>query len=149
MSASLVFYEKPGCLSNTRQKALLGARGHRLTVRDLLTEAWTPELLRPFFGERPVAEWFNPTAPRVKRGDVRPAELDEPTALALMVAEPILIRRPLIEVCVAPGAAIVRCCGFEAGSLLASLGIELGPTEDLQSCSNPATDARCPHPGGP
>jgi nitrogenase-associated protein len=141
MTASFVFYEKPGCLSNARQKAPLGARGHRLAVRDLLSEPWTPE--------RPVAEWFKPSAPRVKSGEVRPADLDNATALALMVSEPILIRRALMEVCAALGAAVVRTCGFEAGHVLASLGIELGLTEDVQSCANPAGDAHCPYPGGP
>ena len=64
MMATVIFYEKPGCLSNARQKALLGAHGHRLHVRDLLAEAWTPERLRPFFGERPVADCPDPGGPR-------------------------------------------------------------------------------------
>ncbi len=93
---TLVFYEKPGCVTNARQRALLAAHGHRLTVCDLLRERWTAERLRPFFGDRPVADWFNPTAPRIKSGELDPATLDEPTALALMVADPILIRRPLM-----------------------------------------------------
>jgi nitrogenase-associated protein len=148
MTGTVVFYERPGCLSNARQKALLVARGHHLTVRDLLSEPWIPERLRPFFGERPVTAWFNPSAPRVKSGEVRPGMLDEKAALSLMVAEPLLIRRPLMEICAAPGAAVERACGFEAGPELDSLGVELGPAEDLQSCSNLAADARCPYPGG-
>jgi hypothetical protein len=57
--AKILFFEKPGCANNTRQKALLAAAGHEVDARNLLTEAWTPERLRPYFGSRPVAEWFN------------------------------------------------------------------------------------------
>jgi nitrogenase-associated protein len=96
--STIVFYEKPGCISNTRQKALLQAAGHSLEVHNLLTEAWTPDRLRPFFGNLPVADWFNRTAPQVKSGEVDPDRLDEVTALGLMVNNPILIRRPLMQV---------------------------------------------------
>lgn len=141
MTAAVVFYEKPGCLSNARQKELLRALGHRLEVRDLIAEQWTADRLRPFFGERPVAEWFNPTAPRVKAGEVLPQRLDAKQALDLMVADPILIRRPLIE------SAGGRCCGFEPGPILDELGVDLAPWQDLQSCSKPGPDAYCEPPG--
>lgn len=93
----IVFFEKPGCINNTKQKALLEEAGHQVIARDLLAESWTPERLRPFFGARPVSEWFNPSAPRIKSGEVVPAELDEARALELMTADPLLIRRPLLE----------------------------------------------------
>jgi nitrogenase-associated protein len=137
----IAFYEKPGCISNNKQKLLLAKHGHRLLVHNILAEAWTPERLRPFFGERPVPDWFNPTAPRVRDGDIVPAELTEAEALALMVAEPLLIRRPLMET---PDG---RCAGFEDGPVLASLGVRLAPDEDLQSCSRADGEPECPPPG--
>ena len=76
---------------------MLAAAGHEVIARNLLTEPWTRERLLAFFGERPVAEWFNRAAPRVKSGDVIPEFLDETAALQLMLADPLLIRRPLIE----------------------------------------------------
>ncbi len=97
MTSLVIFYEKPACLSNSKQKFLLTSLGHDLVVRNLLSESWTAERLRPFFGDLPVRDWFNPTAPRIKGGEVCPERLDEPTALALMIADPLLIRRPLIE----------------------------------------------------
>ncbi len=136
--AELVFYEKPGCLSNARQKARLVAVGHCLEVRNLLTEIWTAERLRPFFGSRPVREWFNPSSPRVRHGEVRPAELTESEALAMMVEDPLLIRRPLIE------TAGLCDCGFESGPVLAALGVELAAGEDLQSCSRGGDSPTCP-----
>ncbi|MFB1489820.1 MULTISPECIES: ArsC/Spx/MgsR family protein [unclassified Thiocapsa] len=138
--SSVLFYEKPGCLSNAKQKALLTSLGHRLTVRNLLAEPWTDARLRPFFGDLPVVEWFNPTAPRIKRGEVRPETLDEATALALMLEDPLLIRRPLIESEHGLG------CGFEPGSLLDALGVTLVVDQDLQSCSRSGLDPRCDLP---
>ena len=81
------FYEKPGCSNNTQQKALLAAAGHEVVARNLLTEPWTQERLLDFFGERPVAEWFNRAAPRVKSGEVIPELLDEAEALQFMLGE--------------------------------------------------------------
>jgi nitrogenase-associated protein len=96
--ARVVFYEKPGCANNARQKALLTASGHELDVRNLLTEAWTAPALQRFFGSKPVTAWFNPASPRVKSGEIRPDAVSGPEALALMIADPVLIRRPLMQV---------------------------------------------------
>jgi nitrogenase-associated protein len=96
--AKVVFYEKPGCGGNARQKALLIASGHELDVRNLLAEPWTAASLRPFFGAKPLPEWFNSSSPRVKSGAVRPGELTPDQALAMMVADSLLIRRPLMQV---------------------------------------------------
>ncbi|NEV60615.1 ArsC/Spx/MgsR family protein [Thiorhodococcus minor] len=140
MTTSVVFYEKPGCISNAKQKAILRAHGIELSVKNLLAEPWTAERLRPFLGARPVRDWVNPTAPRVKQGEVRPEALDEPTALALMVDDPLLIRRPLIE------ADCGRGCGFEPGPLLTALGVDLDASQDLQSCSQTGPDPHCDLP---
>lgn len=93
---TVVFYEKTGCINNTRQKQWLRSSGHALEVRDLLTHPWTEETLRPFFGELPVAQWFNPSAPGVKSGLVVPTRFTEREALLAMIANPLLIRRPLM-----------------------------------------------------
>ena len=43
--AEVIFYEKPGCINNTKQKALLQAAGHLVDARNLLTESWSSESL--------------------------------------------------------------------------------------------------------
>jgi nitrogenase-associated protein len=96
--AKVVFYEKPGCANNARQKALLTASGHELDVRNLLTESWTAAVLQRYFGAKPVAAWFNPASPRVKSGEIHPGNVSASDALALMIADPVLIRRPLMQV---------------------------------------------------
>ena len=96
--AKIIFWEKPGCKGNAKQKEILEASGHELDVRDLLTTGWSEETLRPFFGDLPVSEWFNPTNPLVKAGEIKPTEVSEAQALALMVDEPLLIVRPLMQI---------------------------------------------------
>lgn len=126
--AELVFYEKPGCVGNLRQQSLLRGRGIGFVVRDLLSEPWSAARLRPYFAEKPVAEWFNTTAPAVKSGDIPIGELNEQQALALMVADPILIRRPLLKL------GEFRQSGFVKGPVLEALGVMLNPAENLQEC---------------
>lgn len=132
--ADVIFYEKPGCANNARQKQLLEKAGHRLDVRSLLEEPWTAEGLRSYFGARPVTEWFNKAAPRVKSGEVDPSALGAEDALALMLSEPILIRRPLIE---ALGARVV---GFDPVLIEHWIGLSegAGKDRDLETCRRPS-----------
>lgn len=124
----MLFYEKPGCVNNTRQKALLLAAGHAVEACNLLTEPWTTEALRGFFGTRPVADWFNRSAPEVTAGRVVPEQMDAERALALMLADPLLIRRPLLDV---EGR---RSVGFEAADVMDLLGIDLNTAQADESC---------------
>ena len=61
--AKIDFYEKPGCFNNTKQRKMLEMYGHEVEVFSLLTHSWTETSLRAFFGNMPVVEWFNPSAP--------------------------------------------------------------------------------------
>jgi len=96
--ATIIFYEKPGCGNNTKQKEWLTVSGHTVLAKNLLSEKWTAERLRTFFAAMPVEKWFNPAAPSVKSGEVDPTAFDAQTALNIMLEEPLLIRRPLLEV---------------------------------------------------
>ncbi|OYY93093.1 MAG: hypothetical protein B7Y41_13350 [Hydrogenophilales bacterium 28-61-23] len=139
--ASVLFYEKPGCINNTRQKVLLVTAGHTVLAKSLLTEKWTAERLRTFFGELPVAEWFNLSSPRVYGGEVTPDRLSEAEALRLMLADPLLIRRPLME---ADGQ---RRVGFEPDAVDGWIGLASklsgkAPREDLETCPRKQEEAR-------
>ena len=61
----IVFYEKPGCGGNARQRSALQAAGHTLERRNLLTAHWAHPSLLAF--------------------------------LALLLKDPLLIRRPLMQ----------------------------------------------------
>ncbi|HKB60508.1 MAG TPA: ArsC/Spx/MgsR family protein [Gallionellaceae bacterium] len=139
--AKVIFYEKPGCGNNARQKALLAAAGHEVDARNLLTEPWTETVLLSFFGDRPVAEWFNRAAPRVKSGAITPEAIDAGEALALLRKDPLLIRRPLIE---SDGR---RETGFDQELIHAWLG--LTPVDaDLEDCPRSHQRFPCPAPRG-
>ena len=139
--ARVIFYEKTGCKNNTKQKTLLTAAGHEVIPYNLLTEPWTVERLRSFFGDRPVVEWINRAAPAVKSGEVVPEKLDAQTAMILMLRDPLLIRRPLIQV------GDRREAGFDVEKINAWIGLtpadeslrEISETimnQDLQSCAH-------------
>lgn len=127
--ALIHFYEKVGCGNNTKQKDLLIEAGHWLIEHDLLTHDWRsePEKLRSFFGEKLVCEWFNRAAPAIKNGELNPDEINAEQAIALMLEQPLLIRRPLMEI------ENHRMAGFDNDEVAHFLSLE---TEgDLESCS--------------
>ncbi|NIP48550.1 MAG: hypothetical protein GWO30_00640 [Gammaproteobacteria bacterium] len=117
--AKVFFWEKPGCMGNARQKEILRSSGHELDVRNLLEEAWTVVSLEKFFGQQPVKDWFNPTNPRVKSGEVKPSKISRIEALEMMVAEPLLIVRPLMKV------GNQRLAGFDVQQVHNWIGLKL------------------------
>ncbi len=152
--ARITFFEKPGCINNTKQKALLAASGHKVIARNLLAEPWTPQRLRPFFGSRPVTEWFNPSAPGIKSGEVAPTRLNEVQALDLMMTDPLLIRRPLLEM------GERREVGFDSDLIRAWLGLGPERQDAAPATESPRDWETCPrslkdvarhglHPGFP
>lgn len=141
----IVFYEKPGCKGNAKQRRKLEELGYSLDVRDMLVEPWTAETLRPYFGSRPVAEWFNQSAKKVKSGEIDPSSFDEAQALAVLIAEPMLIRRPLLK------TAKGQAAGFQPGAILSAIGIDVPENDSVgegcaathrgQSCRPPAASS--------
>lgn len=142
--AHIDFWEKPGCGGNARQRAWLLAAGHTLSVHDLLAWPWTRDTLLAFLAPLPVAEWFNRAAPKVKSGELRPETLGGDAALALLLAEPLLIRRPLMQV------DAVRRVGFDPLAIDAWIGLR--PTDASQSpavaeaCAMAREDMPCASP---
>lgn len=126
--ANVIFYEKPGCASNAKQKALLIASGHQVEARDLLKEPWSAPSLRPYFGAKPVREWFNAASPRVKSGEVKPDVVNPQEAIMMMIMDPGLIRRPLMRIgdhCEA---------GFDPASVSRWIGLNPGTDDVSDRC---------------
>lgn len=95
--AHVIFYEKPGCINNTKQKTWLEAAGHTVEARSILEHEWEADELRSFLpGDEPAA-WFNRTAPVIKSGELDPDAFDEAGAVAAMLEDHLLIKRPLME----------------------------------------------------
>lgn len=138
--ATVYFYEKPGCINNTRQKQLLAAAGHQVIALNLLTESWQTERLRAFFGDLAVRDWFNYSAPAIKYAEIDPDKLSEQQALALMLENPLLIRRPLMQV----GDSLMA--GFDQQAVDNWIGLkEVETAQDLENCPRSLTQARCGH----
>lgn len=136
--ATVTFYEKPGCINNTRQKKLLVAAGHQVVALNLLTERWQPERLRPFFGKLAVRNWFNNSAPAIKQGEIEPENLTEQEALVLMMNFPLLIRRPLMQV----GDSLMA--GFDQYAVDNWIGLkETTSYQDMTSCRRALAQTNC------
>lgn len=126
--ATIIFYQKPGCATNARQIQALKSAGHDVVVQDILKEPWHADELRSFFRNMPVGSWFNRAAPRVKSGEVNLDSIDAASALALMVSDPLLIRRPLIDL---DG---IRCAGLDREPALSQLAKAVGMDGRLTRC---------------
>ncbi|MDV7210026.1 ArsC/Spx/MgsR family protein [Azotobacter beijerinckii] len=125
---TVVFYEKPGCGGNRRQKTLLQEHGVELEVRDLLSTPWTRERLEAFFAGLEKDAMVNTAAPKIKSGEVDVAALSRDELIGKMLAEPLLIKRPLLEV------GETRICGFDIPRLNALLGVDMPVPETINSC---------------
>ena len=142
----IVFYEKPGCGGNARQRAALNAAGHTLERRNLLTTHWTAQSLLAFLAPLPVVDWFNRAAPRIKSGEIQPAALDASAAMALLLQDPLLIRRPLMQ----RTDDGTRHVGFDTAAVDAWVGLGTNSANNpasfrtLEGCASP--HERCADP---
>jgi nitrogenase-associated protein len=138
--AHVIFFEKPGCKNNTAQKAALADAGHKVEAHNLLAYPWTAESLRPFFGDLPLDQWFNPSAPRIKSGEVDPSAVDATAALAMMLADPLLIRRPLMQV------GEERRAGFDRAAVDRWIGLRTSALSLVEACLKGHDAEPCPLP---
>lgn len=96
--AYIQFFEKPGCINGEKQKNILVEAGNTLECVNILDHPWTPEELAPFLLSKDPTMIMNHTAPAIKSGEINPENLSYDEAVALMVENPILIKRPLVRV---------------------------------------------------
>lgn len=133
--ARLVFYGK---------RALLVAAGHAVEFRDLLSTRWSAERLLAFLGPLPVAAWFNRQAPALKSGEVVPENLGFEAALRLLLADPLLIRRPLLEM------GSERRVGFDVAAVDAWIGLNgvAVPADLGEGCAHGGSETDSDRDGG-
>lgn len=127
----VIFYEKPGCATNAKQKAKLRDAGCMVIERNLLEHGMSMEELLCFLKPLPVYSWFNPNAPDVKKGLLDPYAMNEARAIEALFNNPILIRRPLLAI------KEYKLCGFDANRLEKILGKPLS-VNNIESCSKTA-----------
>ena len=137
MNKIVIFYEKPGCATNAKQKKSLRDAGCMVIERNLLDHGMNAEELYAFFEGKPVSEWFNPNAPKMKRGEIDISKLNERSALQMLMMEPILIKRPLIVM------NNRKMSGFDQGFIERSLERPLG---SMVSTVCSSAHEPCPEP---
>lgn len=96
--ALVIFFESdayPHCAS---QKERFLELGHEVQSFDLMSEPWSVSSLRPFFGSKPVRDWFNPAASRIVSGEIDPEAITPQSALIAMILDPALINGPLMRI---------------------------------------------------
>ena len=134
----VIFYEKPGCTTNKKQKKLLRESGCMVVRRNLLEHEMSLEELRSFFKGKSLSDWFNPNAPQLKSGYIKPQDLSEKQALKLLLMEPILIKRPLMII------GKHRIIGFDQDQVEKILNISLARSVSTKcsSADDTCTDKR-------
>ncbi|MDD2789042.1 MAG: arsenate reductase family protein [Sulfurimonas sp.] len=138
----VIFYEKPGCVTNAKQKAALREAGCSIIERDILSNGMSESELGSFFVNLPVEKWFNMNAPQIKNAEINPKTLDAATAMALLMQNPILIKRPLMII------SKRKLCGFNQWFVQRLLKTELSekvPTycSHIDTLLNPTEEELC------
>jgi len=124
----VIFYEKTGCSGTKRQKELLQQHGISLEVRSLLDTPWNAPTLKAFFEGLTPSEMLNPFAPQLKDGSFSLAGYTKESLIEKMVQEPLLIRRPLLQI------GDVKLCGFDIAKLNSLLNIKMPTPSNINAC---------------
>ena len=123
-----IFYEKTGCSGNARQKTLLREHGIAFEVRSLLDTPWNKATLEAFFEGLSPTEMLNPFAPQLKDGSFKLEDYTKESLIEKMVQEPLLIRRPLLEI------GTVKLCGFDIEKLNTLLHVNMPTPSNINAC---------------
>ena len=128
----VIFYKKPGCVTNAKQKTKLRKAGCMVIERNLFKHQMGPEEMYKFFEDKPVEKWFNPNAPLIKDEEIDPSKLNKDEALELLVSNPIMIKRPLLII------KNKKMSGFDQEKIEELLDIDLDNMSHLQSSAQSA-----------
>ena len=96
--ARVIFFAFSDSAHCEAQREHLLASGHEIESYDLMSEPWSVSSLRPYFGSKPVREWFNQSAQRVLSGEIDLEEITPQAALVAMILDPTLINAPLMRI---------------------------------------------------
>ena len=79
-------------------KAELSQKGIDLVERDFFQNGFTENELRALIGDRPVSGYFSYNSPSFRKMGLDRDRLSDDQLITMMVEEPRLVRRPLIQV---------------------------------------------------
>ncbi len=127
---NFTFYEKTGCSGNAKQKELLKNHNIYFSVKSLLDTPWTQQTLSEFFKVLEVIDIFNPFAPQIRDKEIDISKLSKDEAINLMIKNPILIKRPLLDI------NGVKICGFDIEKINELLNTNIDTNKKLNTCSS-------------
>ena len=78
--------------------AELSHKGILLDERDFFSQRFNEEELRALIGGLPVADYFSFNSPSFKKLGLSREDLSDGQLLRMMIAEPRMVRRPLIQI---------------------------------------------------
>jgi nitrogenase-associated protein len=135
--AKIVFFEKTGCINNTKQKKILTMAGHDVEAVNLLKYPWSKTELLSFFSELEPADCFNRSAPAVVSGQVFPHDYSKAEAVEAMLIDRLLIKRPLLII------ENQKFVGFDKEKLDALIGLATKDKPEIMDLLNQNLDD-CP-----
>ncbi len=127
---NFTFYEKTGCSGNAKQKELLKSHNISFSVKSLLDTSWSKETLSEFFKGLELVDMFNPFAPQIRDKEIDINTLSKDEAIELMIKNPILIKRPLLDI------NGVKLCGFDIEKINELLNTNIDTNKKLNTCSS-------------
>jgi arsenate reductase (glutaredoxin) len=127
---NFIFYEKTGCSGNAKQKELLKSHNISFSVKSLLDTSWSKESLGEFFKGLDTKDIFNPFAPQIRDKEIDINSLSKDEAIELMIKNPILIKRPLLDI------NGVKVCGFDIEKINELLNTNIDTNKKLNTCSS-------------
>jgi arsenate reductase (glutaredoxin) len=127
---NFTFYEKTGCSGNAKQKELLKSHNISFSVKSLLDTSWSKESLGEFFKGLDTKDIFNPFAPQIRDKEIDINSLSKDEAIELMIKNPILIKRPLLDI------NGVKVCGFDIEKINELLNTNIDTNKKLNTCSS-------------
>ena len=127
---NFTFYEKTGCSGNAKQKELLKSHNISFSVKSLLDTSWSKETLSEFFKGLETKDIFNPFAPQIRDKQIDINSFSKDEAITLMIKNPILIKRPLLDI------NGVKICGFDIEKINELLNTNIDTNKKLNTCSS-------------
>jgi len=124
----VIFYEKTGCAGNQRQKKVLTSQGITFEVKSLLDTKWDTKSLSEFFTDLDKNQIINESAPKIKNKEIDIESLTKDEIISFMCKEPLLIRRPLLEI------GNEKICGFDIEKINHVLKSKIDSNLEIPTC---------------
>lgn len=131
---NVVFYEKPGCAGNAKQKKLLQNNNIEFITKSILDTPWEKRSLEEFFQNLPKEEIINKFAPQIKNNQLDISTISKDELINQMCQNPILIKRPLLEI------GKEKLCGFDIDKINQLLHSSIKNDTNISTCQK---DTKC------